>query len=651
MKKKIILITFALFIVSALSAQSVSGKLTVWSFTDEVDNMIKKYFTPSHSGVQIEYSQKPSEQFQNWLDPVFYYEHGTPPDVIALESEFVKKYIESGLLLDLTDIYNANKNKLIAYPVEVASYEGRVYGLSWQVCPGAFFYRRSLAKKYLGTDDPAVVQKNFSNLDQFLKTAKLLKDKSGGKCVVVSSLHELVRPFLSMRTQPWIINGKLAIDPVMENCMDFIKNLHGNGLDGGVGQWSQGWFEGMRGELKDNSGKPLEVFGYFLPTWGLHYVLKTNAPKTSGDWAMIQGPVSYSWGGTWLAATAKTKNPAAAKELIRYLTTDNAFLENYAKESGDVVSNTEVINKIKNGYREPFLGGQNHYAAFADMAKNVNGKLVQGTDEIVNSLFNNALWPYVNGEKTKELTLSDFRSQAVASLANDALNRLGLVLNGVPVGAIYNKTPNNTTNTAGTTANTTSTTTNTANTAKTDSNNTITTNTSINIFKYLPSYYDMDIYTDRESGGKSTGDVSIDKENIDGIEYSVINLTITLIKNKTSWWGELRIDRNLPEKAKKALGIRFKVYGDGRPWFLCVETEEAMKDYAWFRYQFNTIKDKVSTIDIPYSILRQPQWGKKIIFNKNSIRGIIFSRNNNLAGPESISTGTSIIKIFDIEVY
>jgi len=634
MKRKIILFTMALFIISALSAQSVSGKLTVWSFTDEVDNMIKKYFTPSHSGVQIQYSQKPSEQFQNWLDPVFYYEHGTPPDVMALESEFVKKYIESGLLLDLTDIYNANKSKLIAYPVEVATYNGRVYGLSWQVCPGAFFYRRSLAKKYLGTDDPATVQKNFSNLDQFLKTAKLLKDKSGGKCVVVSSLSDLVRPFLSMRTQPWIINGKLAVDPVMENCMDYIKNLRSNGLDGGVGQWSEGWFAGMRGELKDNSGKPLEVFGYFLPTWGLHYVLKTNAPGTSGDWAMIQGPVSYSWGGTWLVASSKTQNPTAAKELIRYLTTDNAFLESYAKESGDVVSNTEVINKIKNGYREPFLGGQNHYAAFADMAKNVNGKLFQGTDEIVNDLYNSVIEAYVNGEKTKEQTLADFRTQTVTSIANDTMNRLGLVLNGVPVGAIYNntsnKTPNNTTNTA-----TTNTTTN------------ATTNTS-NVFKYLPDMNELRVYTDK---GKSTGDVSVDKEKINGIEYSVINLTITLYKNKDSWWGKLLIDQLIVEKAKTASGIRFKVYGDGKPWFLYIETEEAMKDFAWFNYQFKTIKDKVSTIDIPYSILTQPKWGKKIMFNKNSITGICIGRDNNLVGAESLSLGTSTIKIFDIEFY
>jgi len=621
MKKKVIFIAMALFMVSVLSAQSASGRLTVWSFTDEIDNMVKKYFTPSHREIQVDYSQKSSDQFQNWIDPVLYSERGTPPDVFALESDFVRKYVESGLLLDLTDIYEANKNKLIAYPVEVAIHDGRVYGMSWQVCPGAYFYRRSLAKKYLGTDDPAAVQRSFSNLDQFLKTAKLLKDKSGGKCVVISSLGELVRPFYSMRSSPWIEGGKLVIDPAIEMCMDYLKNIHDNRFDGEVGQWSEGWFAGMRGELKDYSGNPQEVFGYFLPTWGLHFVLKTNAPGTSGDWAMIQGPLPYSWGGTWIAASARTKNPAAAKELIRYLTTDNGFLEAWAKDTGDVVSNIEVNNKIKNSYREPFLGGQNHYSAFSDMAKNVNGSLLQGTDELINNQFNDALYAYVNGDKSKEQALADFRSRVADNLKDDVLKRLRLILN--QSGPETFITSNNTANT---------------------STNTVTTNTSGGVFKYLPNASDMGVFTDAQDKGKSTGKVSINKEKIDGVEQTVINVTITLNKSNVGQWGSLAI-WGFTERAKTASGIRFKVYGDGKPWVFEVSLNETASDQAYYRCTFNTINNKVSTIDIPYSKLTSVEWGVQAPFNKSKIGSINFVRDG------QFGLGASTIKIFDIEVY
>jgi len=317
--------------------------------------MVDKYYVPSHPGVEVEYSLTPTDQFPNKLDPVLASGQGAP-DVFALEAAFVRKYVESGLLLDLTDIADAARSKSLAYPIEVGTYNGKVYGMSWQACPGAMFYRRSLAKKYLGTDDPAEVQKYVANLDKFVETAGILNDKSKGKCVIVSSTGDLNNVFLGARKNPWVVNGKLNIDPAMVQYMEMSKLLKDKGYEGRVGQWSEGWFAGMKGSLKDEKGNDIEVFSYMLPTWGLHYVLKTNAPETSGDWAMTAGPAPYRWGGTWVGAYKGTKNPVAAKDFIKYVSTDDGFLEAWAKDTGDVVSNVSVMNKIKDTYAEPFLG-------------------------------------------------------------------------------------------------------------------------------------------------------------------------------------------------------------------------------------------------------------------------------------------------------
>ncbi len=398
------------------AAKAASGNLVVWSFTDELKNMIDKYYTPSHPAVTIEYSLTPTDQFPNKLDPVLASGQGAP-DVFALEDSFVRKYVESGLLLDISDIANEVKAKQLAYPIEVGTYNGKVYALSWQATPGAMFYRRSLAKKYLGSDDPAEVQKAFANLDEFMKTAALLKDKSAGKCVVVSSTGDLNNVFKGARKGPWVTSdGKLSIDPAMVQYMEMSKALKDKGYEGRQGQWSEGWFAGMKGTLKDEKGADVEVFSYFLPTWGLHYVLKTNAPDTSGDWAMVPGPAAYRWGGTWVGAFKGTKNVVAAKDFIKYVSSDDGFLERWAKDTGDFVSNMNVVAKIKDSYSEPFLGGQNHYAAFAEMAKNVNGKMTQGTDQAIEALFGEAVTAFINGEKDKDTAINDFKSQVNAQL-------------------------------------------------------------------------------------------------------------------------------------------------------------------------------------------------------------------------------------------
>ncbi len=396
-----------------------NNKLVVWSFTDELDGMIKNYFQKDSrfaGKYEISYSLTPTDQFPNKLDPVLASGSGCP-DVFALEDAFVRKYIESGLLLDITDIYNEVKDKVYPYPVEVGTYNGKVYGMSWQVTPGAVFYRRSLAKKYLGTDDPAEVQKHLANWDKFLETAELLKQKSNGNCYVVSSTGDMFKPYSAGRASPWVVDDKLVIDQKMYDYMDMCKTLHDKGYEGRVNQWSEGWFAGMKGTFKDEAGKNKEIFSYFLPTWGLHYVLKTNAPESSGDWAMCAGPVGYRWGGTWVGAWKGTKNPNAAKELIKYIATDDAFLEAWAKDTGDVVSNKNVVEKIKDSYADSYLDGQNHYSAFAKMAESVNGKLSQGTDQAIESIFAEETAAYVNGEKTKQQALDDFKAQVSSTLS------------------------------------------------------------------------------------------------------------------------------------------------------------------------------------------------------------------------------------------
>jgi ABC-type glycerol-3-phosphate transport system substrate-binding protein len=333
-----------------------------------------------------------------------------------LEDAFVRKYVESGLLLDITDIYERNRSKLLAYPVEVGTFNGRVYGMSWQATPGAYFYRRSLAKKYFGTDDPAVVQTYVANFDKFLETAEMLKQISGGTAVLMSARGELYNVFSAARAQPWVVNNRLVIDPVMLEYLDMQKLIRDNGYDGKVGTWSEGWFAGMNDALRDDQNRLYEVMGYFLPTWGLHYVLKTNAPNTSGDWAMTQGPAAYRWGGTWIGAFKDTKKVDEAKQVIEYLTTNDDFLTAWARDKGDFVSNMNVVNRIAGTVSEPFLGGQNHYAAFAQMALLVDGKLSQGTNQAIEGLFGEATTAFVNGEKSRDDAIADFRRQVQAQL-------------------------------------------------------------------------------------------------------------------------------------------------------------------------------------------------------------------------------------------
>ena len=387
-------------------------KLSVWSFSDEVEGFLDQDnfgYKENHPDVEVEYSLIPVDAFESKLDSTLATGWAVP-DVFSLDEAFVRKYVECGLLLPLDDLYEEVKEKMVDYPIKVGSYDGHVYAMSWQIAPGAVFYRRSLAKKYLGTDDPLEIQKKLCDFDTFIKTARELKDSSKGKCRIVASFEDLFLPYKASRKNPWIVDGKLLIDAAMDDYMETSKIFYDEELDGRCSQWSERWFDGMNGTIRDGDGNEMEIMCYFLPTWGLNYVLKLNAPETYCDWAMCEGPEPYRWGGAWLAAYKGTKHPEAVKEMIRYLTTDDAFLEELSKDSGEFVGNRNVQEKVGYRFDDPFLGGQNPYPIFCRIADSVNGSLEQRTDSQVEMYFTGAVSDYAYGIYTKEEALDEFKA-------------------------------------------------------------------------------------------------------------------------------------------------------------------------------------------------------------------------------------------------
>lgn len=394
------------------ASKSASGEktLTVWTFTDELKEIVNDYYLPTHKdlGYKIKVVSIPSDQYETKLDPVINTDKA--PDVIALESAFVKKYVDSGQMADLgsMDGIKEASNDTYSYVKEVGTSEdGKLRALAWQAAPGGFFYRASLAEKWLGTGDVTGVQSQVSNYADFLKAAETVKDKSGGTGYMLSSIQDLYKPFFGARKHGWVENDKLVLDPSLDQLMDISKDFVSKKLTQDTEGQSEAWFAGMNED---------KVFGYSLPTWGLSYWLKPNATSadkkvtTEGDWRMIQGPTSWFWGGTWAGITEKSTKKEEAADLIKYITTDPTFLKKWAEDKGDFVSSQKVVNEIKDTYKEKFLGGQNHYAAFAAMAENINAKILTKYDQTIETLYiDNCLIPFSKGEKEKKQAIQDFK--------------------------------------------------------------------------------------------------------------------------------------------------------------------------------------------------------------------------------------------------
>lgn len=418
---------------AAPAADSGKTVLKVWSFTNEINTMAIA-FEGKNPNVDVQYTMIPmtAGEYQTKLKASL----GTKdmPDVIALEAAFVKEYVEADFLADLGELMPyAEAAQTYPFVLDVGTNEGVTKAYAYQATPGALFYRRSLAKEYFGTDDPAEIQALLSDMDKYTAAAAVIKEKSGGNTYMVGSSGDFQNPFFANRANPWLVDDTLTVDPMVEKYVETAKMFREQGYEAQAQQWQEGWFAGMNDSLVDAQGNPKQVFSYFLPTWGLPYVLAPNAKSadgskdTSGDWGVIPGPLPYQWGGTWLGALKDSPNLELAKEFIRFATLDEENLANWAtgvytndylkaidpnvaadqkQAPGDFVSSQVVVEKIAasfdNSDLSAFLAGQNSYLGFAEAAPSVNAKLMTGSDDAIQRALNDPMNQYLNNEISEE---------------------------------------------------------------------------------------------------------------------------------------------------------------------------------------------------------------------------------------------------------
>jgi ABC-type glycerol-3-phosphate transport system substrate-binding protein len=390
-----------------------TGKLVVWSFTDEVGNMVA-YFKKVYPNVEIEFVNIPNqdEVYLNKVNQTM--RAGSDiPDVFTGEVAYVKQFINAGYWANLSAApFNAGSltGDLVKYAVDLGrDGDGNLRAMTWQACPGGLFYRRSIAKEVLGTDDPAEVSKWTNSLEKFYELGAKVRDKYAGAKTLVAGYTEMFEFVGNLRDTPWIVDDKLVIDEDLIEYMRTAKKMRTEGIEGGVSTWSPPWFSSMA---------DASVMCYILPTWGLHYVLKPNAePEANkgeaewqGDWGLADPPASYHWGGTWAGINARSANKELAWEFIKFITTNEDFLATWAKTTGDFLGNKKVVEKIMNDFSEPFLGGQNHYIYFNKEAAHVDVSRIGPWDFQINNAFSDQVELYANGEKTEEQAIADFKA-------------------------------------------------------------------------------------------------------------------------------------------------------------------------------------------------------------------------------------------------
>ncbi len=379
---------------SILDGYTPSGTLKVWSFTDELEKVGKK-FTDKYPDVTIEYTKWDFNTLSQKLMPLL--KSGSPaaPDIMGLSTSFATAYFNSDWLADVSFL-NDSLNEL-EMPKGIQDFgrdkKGKLKGISYQCSVNGIFYRKDLAEKYLGTSDPAAIQTKMNSYSAWRETAAELRAASGGKCFLFPSIDTLVNSYVDSREKGWLTeDNRFQIADGFDELMNEIRFYRTEPkvdaeLEGGSTNYDASIVDGLPG---------VEVFSYYQGTFFKEYKLKAQAKDEYEDYmdkfGVVEGMVSNCSGGTYTVMNAKAKNKQLAASFMKFIASDEQFYREWATQTGDIVASKKIVSEFaKDPTKTDANLGVNIYELFESKLDEVDLSIITQYDaDIVNYLYDTA---------------------------------------------------------------------------------------------------------------------------------------------------------------------------------------------------------------------------------------------------------------------
>lgn len=410
-----------------------TGIINLWSFTDEVPNMVDKYielnpeFGERYEIVSTVISTT-DNAYEPALDAALAGGGADAPDLYCAEAAFVIKYC-SGDASSYAATYESlgididaaiEEAGIAQYSIEVGSNaDGEVVGLGYQATGGAFIYRRSIATDTFGTDEPASIASEVGpGWDKFFEAAATLKDAG---YAIVSGDGDIWHAIENSSEDGWIVDGALVIDPLREEFLDYSLMLKENGYSNDTQDWTEAWYGDMAGTAAT------QVFGFFGPAWLINYTLADHCGGTAvgegtfGDWAVCDSPIGFFWGGTWLIPAAGTDVPEGVAEILTWITLDCSETGlQYMWANGEVTATKDsvasaTVMAMSDGTLD-FLAGQNMFDVFVPANEFANGSNLTQYDGTINGYWRDQVRQYSAGEKTRDEAIAGFKQMVADNL-------------------------------------------------------------------------------------------------------------------------------------------------------------------------------------------------------------------------------------------
>lgn len=424
------------------TASTGDQKLVIWTLAADLEQFADK-FKEANPGVETEVVVIAPADYPTKVEAALL-GGATEPDVIVGEPQMLETMYEAGFFEDLNQApYNAQDyaGQIVDYVWKVGQdADGIQRAISYQITPAGFYYRRDIATKVFGTDDPDEIGKLFADYSTIIETGEKLK--AAGYRIFASDAET---QYFS-GDSAWVIDGVLNVSQARYDYMDMSVQLYQKDLTAYAAQWAAPWYQAMSGPVPiltaetqwgtddmnvwdaesfaaaTEGMETTEVFAYGLPAWGV-LTMRDNVGETSGLWGVCSGPAYGFGGGTFIGVSSQSERKELAWEFVKFCTLNEETADWWIEASeGDTVSLISALEKHADDENEVY-GGEKLYAFWLKQAEGIDYSKVTKYDKAIGDAWGAAITAVKQGEKTKDEAVAEFYDQVAATYPDIQINR------------------------------------------------------------------------------------------------------------------------------------------------------------------------------------------------------------------------------------
>lgn len=356
----------------------IEGKLTVWTFFGQVEDMAKK-FMEKYPDVTVEVKVFPGDQYQTKLLTALASRQGAP-DIFDLERGYIGKFINAPFAEDMSAMGAEELLKdYVPYVQELGrDKEGTIRAISDHSSPGGFIYIRENALKWLGTDDPDQISAMVDSWDKVIDLGKKIANDSKGEVHLISNAGDLF-DIEGYNMDPWTHDGALVLDPRWEGIYETQLRIRNEGVDAKLGFFSGGWGNAI------NDGS---VILTAMPAWA-GFMIDNKEDKAVGKFGVAKTPSGYYMGGTYRSIYSESPNKELAYEFVKYIASPE-WQEHNLGATGNTPGSLKVYEDNMEMHTGNFYGDQKILKPYYELMKSIPPHRANEYDEDVFGKFKKA---------------------------------------------------------------------------------------------------------------------------------------------------------------------------------------------------------------------------------------------------------------------